>query len=50
MATNVAGFPAILNDLLSKLGYHWYPEYMIYEDYCEFNQWQYNAEVRIFDR
>jgi hypothetical protein len=45
----VAGFPAILIALLTRLGYRWYLEYMVYEDFCEFNQEQYHADVRIFD-
>ena len=49
-ARNAPGFPAILITLLTRLGYRWYPEYMVYEDYREFNQEQYHANVRIFDR
>ena len=48
VAAGVAGFPAILISLLTRLGYRWYPEYYVYEDYHEFNQEQYHAEVRIF--
>jgi hypothetical protein len=33
MAVDATGFPAILVDLLTRLGYHWYPEYTVYEDY-----------------
>ncbi|KAI5021624.1 hypothetical protein ZWY2020_058354, partial [Hordeum vulgare] len=44
------GFPSILIDLLTRLGYRWYPEYTMYEDFREFNQYQYQAEVRIFDQ
>jgi hypothetical protein len=43
-------FPAVLIALLTRLGYHWYPEYMVYEDYREFNQEQYHADVRIYDQ
>ena len=50
MAVDATGFPAILVNLLTRLGYRWYPEYIVYEDYREFNQEQYHAEVRIFDR
>src|SRR3989337_4413554 len=50
MALDATGFPAILVDILTKLGYRWYPKYTIYEDYREFNQEQYRAVVRIFDR
>ena len=42
-------FPAILIALLTRLGYHWFPEYMVYEDFREFNQEQYHADVHIFD-
>ena len=50
MAVDATGFLAILVELLTRLGYSWYPEYAVYEDYCEFNQEQYHAEVCIFDR
>jgi hypothetical protein len=49
-ARDAPGFPAVLIALLTRLGYRWYPEYMVYEDYCEFNQEQYHADVRIYDR
>ena len=49
-ARDAAGFPAILIALLTRLGYRWYPEYMVDEDFREFNQEQYHADVRIFDR
>ena len=49
-ARDAAGFPAILIALLTRLGYRWYPEYMVYEDFREFNQEQYHTDVRIFDR
>ena len=45
-----AGFPAILITLMTRLGYRWYPEYMVYEDFHKFNQEQYHADVRIFDQ
>ncbi|KAI5017303.1 hypothetical protein ZWY2020_042191, partial [Hordeum vulgare] len=44
------GFPVILVDLWTRLGYRWYPEYTVYEDFREFNQYQYPAEVRIFNQ
>ena len=50
VAHDATRFPAILVDLLTRLGYRWYPEYTVYEDYREFNQEQYHAEVCIFDR
>ena len=49
-ARSAPGFPAVLIALLTRLGYRWYPEYMVYEDYREFNQEQYHADVRIFDQ
>jgi hypothetical protein len=50
MAVGVIGFPAILVNLLIRLGYRWHPKYSIYEDFHEFNQEQYHAIVRIYDR
>src|SRR6266566_9485191 len=50
LARNVPGFPAVLTALLTRLGYRWYPEYLVYEDYREFNQEQYHADVRIYDQ
>ena len=49
-AHETTGFPAILIGLLKKLGYRWYPEYTVYEDYREFNQEQYEPEMVIWDR
>lgn len=49
-ARDAPGFPAILVALMTRLGYRWYPEYMVYEEYREFNQEQYYAVVRIYDR
>ena len=50
MAIGVTGFPDILVNLLTMPGYRWYPQYTIYEVYCEFNQELYRTVVRIFDR
>ena len=50
MSVDATGFPAILVDLLTRLGYRWYPKYTVYEDYREFNQEQYEAEMVIWDR
>ena len=47
-ARDAVGLPAILIALLTRLGYRWYPEYMVYEDFREFNQEQYHADVHIF--
>src|SRR3989337_3160115 len=49
-ARGAPGFPAVLIALLTRLGYRWYPEYMVYEDYREFNQEQYHADLHIYDR
>ena len=49
-ARDAPGFLAILVTLLTRLGYRWYLEYMVYEDFGEFNQEQYHAVVRIFDQ
>jgi hypothetical protein len=49
-AHDAPGFPAILIALLTRLGYRWYPEHMVYEDFHVFNQEQYHADVRIFDQ
>src|SRR3989337_1743277 len=49
-ARDAPGFPAVLIALLTRLGYRWYPEYMVYEVYREFNQEQYYANVRIYDQ
>ena len=50
MAVDAPGFPAILINLLTRLGYRWYPEYTVYEDFRNFNQEQYQAVVVIWDR
>jgi hypothetical protein len=49
-ARGAPGFPAVLIALLTRLGYRWYPEYMVYEDYREFYQEEYHADVRIYDQ
>jgi hypothetical protein len=49
-ARDAPGFPAVLIALLTRLGYRWFPEYMVYEVYREFNQEQYYADVRIYDQ
>jgi hypothetical protein len=49
-ARDAPGFPAVQIALLTRLGYRWYPEYMVHEDYREFNQEQYHADVRIYDQ
>ena len=50
IANATIGFPAILVRLMTRLGYRWYPEYYVYEEYGEFNQEQYLAIVRIWSR
>ncbi|KAI4991401.1 hypothetical protein ZWY2020_039772, partial [Hordeum vulgare] len=49
-AIETTGFPAILVDLMTRLGYRWYPEYTVYTDFHEYNQYQYHAKVHIFDQ
>ena len=48
-AEDTPGYPAILVDLLTRLGYRWYPQYTVYEDFLEFNQQQYRAKMIILD-
>ena len=50
VADTATGFPAILVRLLTRLGYRWYPEYYVYEEYNEFNQEQYLAIAHIWSR
>jgi hypothetical protein len=50
MAIGATGFPDILVDLLTTLGYRWYPQYTVWELFREFNQELYRAVVRIYDR
>jgi hypothetical protein len=50
LAIGATGFPDILVDLLTELGYRWYPQYTIWEVFREFNQEMYRAVVRIYDR
>lgn len=38
----------MLVELLTHLGFRWHPEYTVYEQYHDFNQEQYRADVRIF--
>ena len=47
-ARDTPDFLAVLIVLLTRLGYRWYPEYRVYEDYHEFYQEQYHADVRIY--
>jgi hypothetical protein len=49
-ARDAPGVPAVLVALLTRLGYRWYPKYMVSEDYHEFNQEQYHADVLIYDK
>ena len=50
VANATTGFPAILVRMLTRLGYRWYPEYYVFEEYAEFNQEQYLAVVHIWSR
>ena len=50
MSDGVTGFPAVLVELLTGLGFRWHPEYTVYEEFHDFNQEQFHAVVRIYDR
>ena len=47
-SAGVTGFPTVLVELLTSLGYRWHPEYTVYEEFHDFNQEQYRAVVRIY--
>ena len=44
----VCGHPAMLIAMMSLVGYHWYSEYTIEEEYLNFNQTQYHCVIRIY--
>src|SRR3954469_6656414 len=44
----VRGHPAMLIDMMSFMGYRWYPEYTVEEQFRDFNQTQYHCTVRIY--
>ena len=37
MAIGASGSPAVLVEMMTYLGYHWHPEYTVYEEYQDFN-------------
>ena len=45
---DVRGHPATLIEMMSYVGYQWYPEYTIVEQFRNFNQTQYHCIVRIY--
>ena len=44
----VRGHPATLIEMMSYVGYRWYPEYTVEEQFRDFNQTQYHCIVRIY--
>src|ERR1041385_3996853 len=44
----VCGHPAMLIEMMSFIGYRWYPEYTIEEQFLDFNQTQFHFIVRIY--
>src|ERR1043165_1393939 len=44
----VRGHPSMLIEMMSFIGYRWYPEYTIEEEFLDFNQTQYHCIVRIY--
>src|SRR3954467_884890 len=44
----VRGHPATLIDMMSFVGYRWYPEYTVEEQFRDFNQTQSHGSVRIY--
>src|SRR4051812_657251 len=44
----VRGHPAKLIEMMSYVGYRWYPEYTVEEQFHDFNQTQYHCIVRIY--
>ena len=49
-AIGASGSPAVLAEMLTYLGYHWHPEFTVYEEYQDFNQEQYRAIVHLYSR
>ena len=45
---DVPGHTAMLVRVMTEAGYRWYPEYMVDEQFRDFNQSQYLCTVRIF--
>src|SRR4051812_6592181 len=44
----VRGHPAMLIEMMSFVGYRWYPKYIVEEQFRDFNQTQYHCIVRIY--
>src|SRR3954463_3941736 len=44
----VRGHPATLIEMMSFMGYRWYHEYTVEEQFHDFNQTQYHCTVRIY--
>src|SRR3954465_3082536 len=44
----VRGHPDMLIEMMSFMGYRWYPEYTVEEQFRDFNQTQYHCTVRIY--
>src|SRR3954469_2084782 len=42
------GHPATLIEMMSFVGYRWYPKYTVEEKFLDFNQTQYHCIVRIY--
>jgi hypothetical protein len=47
-SAGVTGAPAVLVKLLTYLGFRWHPEFTVYEQYHDFHQEKYRADVRIY--
>src|SRR3954470_24035883 len=44
----VRGHPVMLIEMMSFIGYRWYPEYIVEEQFLDFNQTQFHYIVRIY--
>src|ERR1041385_1999206 len=44
----VRGHPAMLIEMMSFIGYRWYPKYIVEEQFLDFNQTQFHCTVRIY--
>src|SRR4051812_42569396 len=44
----VRGHPATLIEMMSFVGYRWYPKYTVEEQFRDFNQTQYHCIIRIY--
>src|ERR1041385_8073501 len=43
---DVRGHPAMLTEMMYFIGYRWYPEYTVEEQFLDFNQTQFHCTVR----